>query len=563
MINAPISTRIRTMPMDDQKINYRHPGIFAARTPDRSAVIMGMSSARLSFAEFEAISNRFAHLLRRLGVAHGDRVAVFLENHLLYMPLAWGAFRSGLRFVAVAVHLAAEEIDYILEDSGARVLVTSTAMATRATLLRMTNIPNANRLMLDGVEARFTALEPALEVLPGTPIADQAEGVEMLYSSGTTGRPKGILKAMPSNPFGVPAAGYWLTTKIYDIDERTIYLSPAPLYHAAPLMFCLRCLRFGATIVIMEKFDAEQALRLIERHKVTHSQWVPTMFVRMLRLTDETRQAIDLSSLRYAIHAAAPCPIDVKRRIIDWFGPIVWEYYGGSEGNGLTVLDSQEWLAHPGSVGRAKIGRVRICGADGEELPVGQEGTVYFSDNPAFAYHNDPEKTTDAHNQHGWSTLGDIGYVDDEDYLYLTDRKANMIISGGVNIYPQEAENLLLSHPQVIDAAVIGVPNAEFGEEVKAIVHPVDMAAAGPELETALIAFCRESLSHVKCPRSVDFNDDLPRRENGKLYKRLLKDRYWAGHDKQIGGGNAGSGDGRARTAPSQLCLVPRPDQVF
>jgi len=220
-------------------------------------------------------------------------------------------------------------------------------------------------------------------------------------------------------------------------------------------------------------------------------------------------------------------------------------------------------LAHPGSVGRAKIGRVRICGADGEELPVGQEGTVYFSDNPAFAYHNDPEKTTDAHNQHGWSTLGDIGYVDDEDYLYLTDRKANMIISGGVNIYPQEAENLLLSHPQVIDAAVIGVPNAEFGEEVKAIVHPVDMAAAGPELETALIAFCRESLSHVKCPRSVDFNDDLPRRENGKLYKRLLKDRYWAGHDKQIGGGNAGSGDGRARTAPSQLCLVPRPDQVF
>jgi long-chain acyl-CoA synthetase len=537
MINAPSTPRMMTAPIDDQKIDHRHPGIFAARTPDRPAVIMGTSGARLNFAEFEAISNRFAHLLRRLGIAHGDRVAVFLENHLLYMPLAWGAFRSGLRFVAVATHLTTEEIDYILEDSGARVLVTSMAMATRATRLRMANIPNANRLMLDGVEAGFIALEQALEVVPNTPITGQAEGVEMLYSSGTTGRPKGILKTLPSDPFGVPAAGYRLTAKIYDIDERTIYLSPAPLYHAAPLMFCMRCLRFGATIVIMEKFDAEQALRLIERHKVTHSQWVPTMFVRMLRLADETRRTINLSSLRYAIHAAAPCPIDVKRRIIDWFGPIVWEYYGGSEGNGLTILDSQEWLAHPGSVGRAKIGRVRICGTDGEELPVGQEGTVYFSGGPAFAYHNDPEKTTYAHNRHGWSTLGDIGYVDDEGYLYLTDRKANMIISGGVNIYPQEAENLLLSHPQVIDAAVIGVPNAEFGEEVKAIVHPVNIAAAGPELEAALIAFCRESLSHVKCPRSVDFNDNLPRRENGKLYKRLLKDGYWAGHDKRINGG--------------------------
>jgi long-chain acyl-CoA synthetase len=302
-------------------------------------------------------------------------------------------------------------------------------------------------------------------------------------------------------------------------------------------MFSMRCLRYGATVVIMEKFDAETALRLIERHRVTHSQWVPTMFVRMLRLPEETRASIDLSSLRYIIHAAAPCPIEVKHRMIDWLGPIVWEYYGGSEGNGLTVLDSEEWLAHPGSVGRARIGRLRICGEDGEELPVGREGAVYFSDGPVFDYHNDPEKTAAARNQHGWSTLGDIGYVDVEGYLYLTDRKANMIISGGVNIYPQEAENLLLSHPLIIDAAVIGVPNEEFGEEVKAVVHPADMAAAGPDLEAALIAFCRESLSHVKCPRSVDFNDNLPRRENGKLYKRLLKDRYWRGHGKRIGGG--------------------------
>ena len=293
----------------------------------------------------------------------------------------------------------------------------------------------------------------------------------------------------------------------------------------------------GGTVVVMGKFDAEAALQLIERHRVTHSQWVPTMFVRMLRLPEETRRAFDLSSLRCVIHAAAPCPIDVKRRMIDWLGPILWEYYGGSEGNGLTGLDCGEWLTHPGAVGRAKIGRIRICGPDDEEMAAGEEGGVYFSDGPVFEYHNDPEKTAQAWNRHGWSTLGDIGYVDEEGYLYLTDRKANMIISGGVNIYPQEAENRLLSHPKVVDVAVFGVPNAEFGEEVKAVVHPVDMNAAGPDLEAELIAFCREALSPVKCPKSVDFNDDLPRRENGKLYKRLLKDRNWQGHRRPQAGG--------------------------
>lgn len=523
--------------MTDAISDIRHPGLFAKKTPDRPAVIMGGTGDQLGFAGFEALSNRFAHLLRALRLARGDRVSVLLENHLLYMPLAWGAFRAGLRFVAIATHLAPEEVDYILEDSGTRVLVSSMVMAGTACRLRATNIPATHRLMLDGAIDGYTALEPVLETMPDTPIADQAEGVEMLYSSGTTGRPKGILKPLPTDPFGTPTAGYRLTAKTYGIDEHTVYLSPAPQYHAAPLMFSMRCLRFGATVVIMEKFDAEQALRLIERHKVTHGQWVPTMFVRMLRLPEETRLGYDLSSLRCAIHAAAPCPIEVKRRIIDWFGPIVWEYYGGSEGNGLTVLDSAEWLAHPGSVGRAKIGRIRICGEDGEELPVGAEGGVYFSDNPSFEYHNDPEKTAGARNQHGWSTLGDIGYVDTEGYLYLTDRKANMIISGGVNIYPQEAENLLLSHPKVIDVAVIGVPNPEFGEEVKAVVHPTEMAEAGPALEAELIGYCRESLSAVKSPRSVDFTDDLPRRENGKLYKRLLRDRYWARHGGRIGVG--------------------------
>ena len=523
--------------MSELNPDIRHPGIFAERTPDRPAVIFGASGAQMSFAEFEAMSNRFAHLLRGVGVRPGDRVAVLLENHLMYMALAWGAFRSGARFVAIATHLSPDEVDYILKDSGASVLVTSKAMFAVASRARMPGLVEANRFMLDGAEPGYIALEPALGRQPTTPIADQAEGVEMLYSSGTTGRPKGILKTMPTGEFGIPAAGYRLTAGLYGIDPETVYLSPAPLYHAAPLMFSMRCLRFGATVVIMEKFDAELALRMIERHRVTHSQWVPTMFVRMLRLPEETRQRTDLSSLRCVIHAAAPCPVEVKRRMIDWLGPIIWEYYGGSEGNGLTVLNCHEWLAHPGSVGRAKIGRVRICGADGEEFAVGEEGAVYFSDGPVFEYHNDPDKTAESRNQHGWSTLGDIGYLDAEGYLYLTDRKANMIISGGVNIYPQEAENRLLSHPKVVDAAVIGVPNPEYGEEVKAVVHPVDMTAAGLDLEAELLAYCRDALSHVKCPRSVDFNDDLPRRENGKLYKRLLRDRYWKGRDTRIGGG--------------------------
>ena len=515
------------MVITEENPDICHPGIFAKRTPDRPSVILGSSGAWLSFAELEMVSCQFSHLLRRVGVTRGDRVAVFLENHLLYMPLAWGALRSGARFVAIASHLSPNEVDYILTNSGASVLVTSKFMSVTIGRARMEGVSKTNRFMLDGAEPGFVAIEPVLAREPSSPIPDQAEGVEMLYSSGTTGRPKGILKAMPTGEFGIPAPGFRLTSKIYSIDEHSVYLSTAPLYHAAPLMFSMRCLRYGATVVIMEKFDAEQALRLIETHRVTHSQWVPTMFVRMLRLPEQTRLSADLSSLRYVIHAAAPCPIEVKRRMIDWLGPILWEYYGGTEGNGLTVLDCDEWLSHPGSVGSAKIGQIRICGADGEELGVGGEGTVYFSDGPVFEYHNDPDKTCEAHNRYGWSTLGDVGYVDDEGYLYLTDRKANMIISGGVNIYPQEAENLLLSHPDVIDAAVFGVPNEEFGEEVKAVVHPVDMTMAGPELEAVLMAFCRDSLSHVKCPRSVDFNNELPRRENGKLYKRLLKDQYW------------------------------------
>ena len=506
----------------------RHPGLHAERTPERIAVVMAGSGETLSFAEFEALSNRCAQLLRSVGLQRGAGAAIFMENNLYYTALAWGALRAGLRLTAIATHLTPGEVDYILGDSGACALLTSRAKAETADKLELRHIPVAARFMLGDAAAGFSELKSALDAQPATPISDQYEGIEMLYSSGTTGQPKGVRKPLPELPFGVPPVGHRRAMELYGLDENTVYLSPAPLYHAAPLGYNLRTLRAGGMTVVMERFDAEQALALIEKYRVTHSQWVPTHFVRLLRLPEETRARYDLSSHTCAIHAASPCPVPVKRQMIEWWGPIINEYYGGSEGNGITALSSDEWLAHPGSVGRAFVGTVRICDEHGDEVPVGTEGTVYFEGGPVFEYHNDPVKTAASRNAKGWSTLGDVGYLDDEGYLYLTDRQAFMIISGGVNIYPQEAENLLASHAQVLDCAVIGVPNEEFGEEVKAVVQLVVPSEAGPALAEELVAYCRAHLSAVKCPRSIDFVDELPRQENGKLYKRKLREQYWS-----------------------------------
>ena len=312
-----------------------------------------------------------------------------------------------------------------------------------------------------------------------------------------------------------------------------VYLSPAPLYHSAPLVYSMSMQRLGATVVVMERFDARQCLELIERHRVTHAQFVPTMFVRMLRLPPEERERYDVSSLRVVLHAAAPCPIAVKRQMIDWWGPIIHEYYAGTEDIGSTFISPEEWLAHPGSVGRP-MEECHIVGEDGEELPPGQAGVVYFVGGRPFEYHNDPEKTASISNDKGWRTLGDIGYLDDDGYLYLTDRQAHMIIAGGVNIYPQEAENVLAGHPAVADVAVIGVPDPEMGEAVKAVVQATDPSGAGAALEAELLAFCRSELAAYKCPRSVDFVDALPRDDNGKLYKRVLRERYWEGHESRV-----------------------------
>jgi long-chain acyl-CoA synthetase len=511
-----------------------HPSVHARTTPDKPAYILAGSGETVTFGELEDRSNRLAQLFRARGLKTGDHIALMMENQPRFYEVCWAAQRAGLYFTAISTRLTAPEAAYIVNDCGAKLLVVSRAMASVAEELTGQIPAVETLLMTDGAIPGFDSYEDAVARMPAEPIADETSGVDMLYSSGTTGRPKGVKLPLTGEPIEYVSPQGMASRMLYGFDENTIYLSPAPLYHAAPLRFNMWVMRVGGTCVIMEHFDAEEYLRLVEKYRITHSQLVPTMFVRMLKLPEEVRARYDVSSLKVAIHAAAPCPIEVKRAMIAWWGPILMEYYAGTEGNGSTFINSQDWLAHPGSVGRSLVAKLHIVGDDGEELPPGEPGTIYFSGGPEFTYHNDAEKTAQTRNEQGWSTLGDVGYVDEEGFLYLTDRKAFMIISGGVNIYPQEVENLLIGHPKVADVAVFGVPNEEFGEEVKAVVQPMNWADAGPALEADIIAYCRQHLAHLKCPRSVDFEAELPRHPTGKLYKRLLRDRYWGKKDSRI-----------------------------
>jgi fatty-acyl-CoA synthase len=501
-----------------------HPSRHATNHPDKAALIVAETGETISYAELDSRSNRAAHLFRARGLARGDTIAIFLENHPRYFEIAWGAQRAGLFFVCVPSKLTAPEVDYILADSGARLIVTSPALAGVTAALES----EAERYIVDANAEGFVRWEEALAARPATPIADESAGIDMLYSSGTTGKPKGVRVALPDPPaIDAPNVLAMLAAGLYGFGPETRYLCPAPLYHAAPLRWSMSVHRLGGTVVVMQHFDPEGALAAIARYRITHSQWVPTHFIRMLKLPDEVRTRHDLSSLKIAIHAAAPCPVPVKQAMIAWWGPVIHEYYAGSEGNGMTVIGPEDWLAHPGSVGRAVHGIAHVCGEDGEELPRGEEGLIYFESQTVFEYHNDPEKTADSRNARGWSTLGDVGRMDADGFLYLTDRKSFMIISGGVNIYPQEIENLIITHPRVADVAVIGAPHDEMGEQVVAVVQPADMAEAGDALAAELTAFCRQSLSGVKTPKRIDFLAELPRHPTGKLYKRLLRDRYW------------------------------------
>jgi long-chain acyl-CoA synthetase len=500
----------------------------AASHPAKPAAIMAASGETLTFGELERRSRQLARLFRDHGLRPGDRIAILMESRLEWFIAMWAARRSALFFVPVNWHLKPAEARYVVENSDARAIVTSERLIDLAGQVTEGDDRIRARLTTGPAERGFASLKEALNGYADTPLEDEREGGSMPYSSGTSGKPKGILRPLSGAPFGTPNGLETLLSTLYEFDEKTIYLSPAPQYHSAPVGFTMAVMLFGGTVVVLEPFDAEGVLRAIETWKITHAQFVPTHFVRLLKLPDEVRGRYDLSSLRYAIHAAAPCPPDVKLRMMEWWGPILHEYYGGSERFGLSSIGPEDWMAHQGSVGQSRMGPVHIVDPDtGQELPPHEIGLIYFENTAGFAYHKDPAKTRESLTASGWGTHGDMGWLDEDGFIYLADRQSNMIISGGVNIYPQEVENLLIGHSAVGDVAVIGVPNAEFGEEVKAVVRLSDPATASDALAAELIALCRAELAGFKCPRTVDFVDDFPRHPNGKLLKRDLRDRYW------------------------------------
>jgi acyl-CoA synthetase (AMP-forming)/AMP-acid ligase II len=504
-----------------------------ANTTAASPALIMSDGGTISFGELHARSQRVAAVLHEAGLRRGDGVALVLPNRPEFFEITWGCQLSGLYYTAVNTHFTPEEVAYVIDDSDAKVVFIDAAMGELAAHVLDVNSGVHRHLAVGGSVPGWHSYEEVLTAAGAAP--PQSDGSEMLYSSGTTGRPKGVRRALP-----VDGNGSWGQAVLemalvhrYGMDRSSVYLSPAPLYHAAGVNYTMAVNRVGAAAIMMPKFDAETVLRLIETHRVTHAQFVPTMFVRMLKLPEGVRKKYDVSSLRCVIHAAAPCPVDVKHRMMEWFGPIIHEYYGGTEGFAGCTIGPQEWLAHPGSVG-IPMAAVHVVGDAGNELPVGESGELYFEGGPDFEYFKDPAKTASVCNDRGWRSLGDMGYVDEDGYMYLTDRSTFMIVSGGVNIYPQEVENLLVMHPKLVDAAVFGVPNDEFGEEVKAVVQPAEGIASGPELEAELIAYCRAHLAGYKCPRTVEFEPALPRDPNGKLYKRRIRERYWQGRMSRI-----------------------------
>jgi long-chain acyl-CoA synthetase len=510
----------------------------AERHPDQPCVIMAGSGETLSYGQVEARANRLAQLLRRHGLRRLDHYAIFMENNARYIEACAAGERAGLYYTCIDSHLKAAELAFIVNDSLARVLITSRAQREIA-LAALPSCPRLELLlMLDAgpEDAPCIDYERAIAAMPPTPIADESLGGAMLYSSGTTGRPKGVLRSLPEAAPEALSPLFRALHGIWHYRPGMVYLSPAPLYHSAPQAAINLTLRSGGTAIVMERFDPEHFLALVERHRVSHSQLVPTMFSRLLKLPAAVRTRYDVASLECAVHAAAPCPPQVKREMIAWWGPVIHEYYGATEGLGLAACDSAEWLAHPGSVGRVLFGEIHVLDEALHECATGVPGTIWFRTVTPFEYFNDPERTRQARSADGsMSTVGDIGYLDADGFLYLTDRKSYTIISGGVNVYPQECENLLITHPKVADAAVFGVPNEDLAEEVKAVVQPLPGVRADRELEAELIAFCREHLAALKCPRSVDFEAQLPRTPTGKLLKRLLRDRYWTARPGRIG----------------------------
>jgi long-chain acyl-CoA synthetase len=511
---------------------WSYPGATARERPSAPSIIMAADGATLTYADLDRRSTALARVLRDAGLELGDHVALLMANDVRFLEVCWAALRSGLYCTPINPRSTPAEAEYLVRDSDAKVVIAAAEAAQRAVEVAA-SVGGVRVIAVDGASVGALDYEAALARTSGTRLPDETEGAMLLYSSGTTGRPKGIERPLSGRPPGSsnPLSLYMDKVRL---DSSTVFYSPAPLYHAAPVGWSLGTHRVGGCVVLPERFDAEQMLAAIERYRVTHVQLVPTMMLRLIRLPPEVRERYDVSSVQRIIHAAAPCPAHVKHAMIEWFGPIVDEYYAGTEGTGATYVAAADWLARPGTVGRAVMGEIAIIGPDGERLPTGQIGTIYFAPASPYRLRNDPAATAARVRSDGWSTLDDVGRLDDDGYLYLTDRRTYMIVVGGVNVYPREVEDALLSHPSVADAAVIGVPDEEYGEQVKAVVALEPGVDAGQELAQELMAHCRRLLSTTKVPTSVDIVETLPRTETGKLRKGELREQYWAGHQSRI-----------------------------
>jgi long-chain acyl-CoA synthetase len=511
--------------MTDQPPLLR-PDDHAGRAPDSTAVVVPATGQRISYRTMVDQSKRLANVLRSRGLRPGDHVAILMTNVPEYFEVVWAARRAGFFYTAINWHLTPGEVRYMLENSESKALIVSADLADVADQAAAGLPLLTLRLLIggDAIRPGWDDYAATVAAAGTTPLGPELEGQAMLYSSGTTGRPKGIVhtKIDVARRFG-DVEGDILWVNRYGLGPSTVTLNVGPLYHAAPLVSAMSTHRHGGTVVLPPKFDAEQTLQAIERYRVTYAQFVPTMFIRLLRLPDEVRRRYDVSSLRAVAHSAAPCPVEVKRRMIEWFGPVINEYYSATEAAGHVSIRSEEWLAHPGSVGQVAPGSVAITDESGRELPPGQDGIIWFT-RPAskFSYHGDPEKSASMYNDKGWARMGDIGHLDSDGYLFISGRSDHTIISGGVNIYPREIEDLLIEHPAVDDVAVIGVPDDEYGESVKAVVTLRDGYAGGAALERDIIDWTRARLAHYKCPKSVTFAGSLPRSVAGKMMKHRL-----------------------------------------
>lgn len=504
----------------------QHHSIYAVSKPDKPAIILAASGKTISWREYDQKVNKIAQYFKDIGLKEKDHIAILLENGETYLEIIDAAIDSGLLLTTISTYLKKDEMEYVINNSKSKIVITSEKFSDVAAQILDCTPLVTHRLILGKAINGYDSFEETIARYDTSPIEYGNAGTFMLYSSGTTGRPKGIHWDLADISVGTIDPNLVTAFALFQINEETVYLSTQPLYHSAPAAFALGCLQAGATVILVEKFDAENALFSIQQYKTTHSQWVPTMFVRIMKLSEEKRLKYDMSSMKCMIHAAAPCPIEIKQQMIEWLGPVLFEFWGGTETGVVTLITSEEWMEHKGSVGRGFTANLHIMDEQGKELPPGEPGIIYMESGRKYSYFGEPEKTASARNTEGWTNIGDIGYLDKEGYLYLTDRKSFMIISGGVNIYPQETEDTMIMHPKVADVAVIGVPNPEFGEEVKAVVQPEKWGDAGPELEKELIEYVRSKVSHIKCPKTVDFMEELPRTPAGKLLKRLIKEQY-------------------------------------